>query len=87
MVYKFHPFTKFTKNYVIQSALEEKARLLKEAEAQLTKKVNETLPFLNMKKMLKKKNDQIKELRTKLATYEPQNEEDGVEDEWLLTSC
>jgi hypothetical protein len=61
--------------------LEEKARLLKEAEAQLTKKVNETLPFLNMKKMLKKKNEQIKEQRTKLATYEPQQNSDSLDDE------
>eukprot|EP00026_Physarum_polycephalum_P004472 Phypoly_transcript_04493.p2 GENE.Phypoly_transcript_04493~~Phypoly_transcript_04493.p2 ORF type:complete len:303 (-),score=70.76 Phypoly_transcript_04493:1057-1965(-) len=65
----------------LQSALEEKARLLKEADAQLTKKVNETLPFVNMKKMLKKKNEQIKEMRTKLATYEPSQNGDDVDDE------
>lgn len=65
----------------MQSALEEKTRLLKEAEAQLTKKVNETLPFIGMKKMLKKKNEQIKELRDKLSKYEPQEDENAGEDD------
>ncbi len=33
-----------------------------------------------MKKMLKKKNDQLKELRDKLNTYEPQQQQENSED-------
>ncbi|XP_013399551.1 leucine zipper transcription factor-like protein 1 isoform X3 [Lingula anatina] len=40
------------------------------AEKELEKKVSQTAPFKNLKQMLTKKNDQIKDLRRRLAKYE-----------------
>lgn len=44
---------------------------LEEAQKDLTKKFNETTQYKNMKQMLTTKNDQIKELRSRLRKYEP----------------
>ena len=54
---------------------------LKDSQDQLTKKVNETAPFLNMKKMLVKKNADIKHLREQLAKFDPQQFADNVKEE------
>ncbi|KAM5125055.1 leucine zipper transcription factor-like protein 1 [Mantella aurantiaca] len=43
------------------------------AERELNYKFQETAAYRNMKDMLSKKNEQIKELRRKLANYEPQD--------------
>lgn len=59
--------------------LEVQAQLeLKEAE--LDKKFSQTATYKNMKQMLNKKNKQIKEIRTKLSTYEPSAGGDADED-------
>lgn len=44
--------------------------MLELAETELEKKVAETTPFKNIKKMLLSKNDQLKELRRRLSRYE-----------------
>lgn len=44
--------------------------MLEMAEKELEKKVSQTNPFKNLKQMLVKKNDQIKELRKRLSKYE-----------------
>uniref|UniRef100_A0A0P4WAX0 Leucine zipper transcription factor-like protein 1 n=2 Tax=Scylla TaxID=6760 RepID=A0A0P4WAX0_SCYOL len=49
------------------------------AEKELEKKFSQTGAFQNMKKMLNKKNEQIKAMRKKLSAYEP-NSEDGVDE-------
>jgi len=36
---------------------------------ELEKKVSQTAPFQNLKQMLQKKNDQIKDLRRRLSKY------------------
>ncbi|XP_062976039.1 leucine zipper transcription factor-like protein 1 [Elgaria multicarinata webbii] len=41
------------------------------AEKELEKKFQQTAPYRNMKEILSKKNEQIKELRKKLSKYEP----------------
>ncbi|XP_023416085.1 leucine zipper transcription factor-like protein 1 isoform X2 [Cavia porcellus] len=43
------------------------------AEKELEKKFQQTAAYRNLKEMLTKKNDQIKELRRKLAKYEPED--------------
>ncbi|XP_071103006.1 leucine zipper transcription factor-like protein 1 [Haliotis cracherodii] len=44
--------------------------MLEMAEKELEKKVSQTNPFKNLKQMLMKKNDQMKELRKRLSKYE-----------------
>ncbi|XP_048730187.2 leucine zipper transcription factor-like protein 1 [Ostrea edulis] len=44
--------------------------MLEMAEKELEKKVSQTNPFKNLKQMLVKKNDQMKELRKRLSKYE-----------------
>ncbi|XP_032218261.2 leucine zipper transcription factor-like protein 1 isoform X2 [Nematostella vectensis] len=44
---------------------------LEQAQQELTKKFNETSQYKNMKQMLTSKNDQIKDLRSRLRKYEP----------------
>lgn len=44
--------------------------MLEMAEKELEKKVSQTNPFKNLKQMLVKKNDQLKELRKRLSKYE-----------------
>lgn len=44
--------------------------MLEMAEKELEKKVSQTNPFKNLKQMLVKKNDQLKELRKRLTKYE-----------------
>ncbi|KAI8778578.1 leucine zipper transcription factor-like protein 1 isoform X1 [Biomphalaria glabrata] len=44
--------------------------MLELAEKELEKKVSQTVPFKNLKHMLQKKNDQMKELRQRLMKYE-----------------
>lgn len=44
------------------------------AERELEKKFNQTNAYKNMKQMLDKKNDQIKDLRRRLNRYEPPDE-------------
>lgn len=44
---------------------------LEEAEKDLAKKFNETTQYRNMKQMLTSKNEQIKDLRSRLRKYEP----------------
>lgn len=46
---------------------------------ELEKKFSQTGAFQNMKKMLNKKNEQIKAMRKKLNVYEP-NSEDVADD-------
>ncbi|MGH0139387.1 UNVERIFIED_CONTAM: hypothetical protein FKN15_069477 [Acipenser sinensis] len=41
------------------------------AEKELEKKFQQTAAYRNMKEMLTKKNDQIKEIRKRLSKYEP----------------
>jgi leucine zipper transcription factor-like protein 1 len=41
------------------------------AEKELERKFNQTNAYKNMKQMLDKKNDQIKDLRRRLNRYEP----------------
>jgi chromosome segregation ATPase len=54
---------------------------LKDTQDQLTKKVNETAPFLNMKKMLVKKNAEIKHIREQLVKLDPKQFADDVNEE------
>jgi leucine zipper transcription factor-like protein 1 len=49
---------------------------LHSTESELEKKFSQTAAYKNMKQMLNKKNKQMKELRTKLVKYEP-NQGDG----------
>ena len=42
---------------------------------ELEKRFSETGAYKNLKKMLASKNDTIKELRKKISTYEPSNDE------------
>lgn len=44
--------------------------MLEMAEKELEKKVSQTAPFQNLKQMLQKKNDQIKDLRKRLSKFE-----------------
>jgi len=44
---------------------------LERAQGELDKKFSETMQYNNMKKMITKKNDQMKELRGRLRKYEP----------------
>ncbi|XP_021373966.1 leucine zipper transcription factor-like protein 1 isoform X2 [Mizuhopecten yessoensis] len=44
--------------------------MLEMAEKELEKKVHQTTPFKNLKQMLTKKNDQMKDLRRRLSKYE-----------------
>lgn len=50
--------------------------MLEMAEKELEKKVSQTNPFKNLKKMLLSKNDQLKQLRKKLSKYEPVADDD-----------
>lgn len=50
------------------------------AEKELERKFSQTAAYQNLKKMLSKKNEQIKELRSKLGKYEPSTG-GGVEDD------
>jgi len=45
--------------------------MLEMAEKELEKKVSGTAPFKNLKVMLQKKNDQLKDFRKRLSKYEP----------------
>jgi len=54
-----------------QKQLDQVKKELKEAQDQLAKKINETTQFQNMKKMIQKKNKDIKQLRDALIKYEP----------------
>lgn len=47
------------------------------AEKELEKKFSQTTAYNNLKKMLGKKNDQIKDLRKRLEMYDPQTNEDA----------
>ena len=40
------------------------------AEKELEKKVSQTAPFKNLKQMLQKKNEQMKDLRRRLSKFE-----------------
>jgi len=51
----------------LQKAKDEQAK----AKEELDKKLNASAPFLNMRKMISKKNDQIKTLREGLRKYDP----------------
>ena len=51
------------------------------AEKELEKRFSETGAYKNLKKMLASKNDTIKDLRRKLNSYEPSNNEDVREEE------
>ena len=51
------------------------------AEKELEKRFSETGAYKNLKKMLASKNDTIKDLRRKLNSYEPSNNEDIREEE------
>ncbi|CAG5130893.1 unnamed protein product, partial [Candidula unifasciata] len=44
--------------------------MLELAEKELEKKVSQTAPFKNLKQMLQRKNDQMKDLRKRLSKYE-----------------
>jgi len=44
--------------------------MLELTEKELEKKVSQTAPFQNLKQMLQKKNDQMKDLRKRLSKYE-----------------
>lgn len=44
---------------------------LEASEKELEKKFSQTAAYQNMKKMLVKKNDQIKQLRQRIGKYEP----------------
>ncbi|KAK3882855.1 hypothetical protein Pcinc_012788 [Petrolisthes cinctipes] len=57
-----------------QTLLQVKAQL-QLAEKELEKKFSQTGAYQNMKKMLNKKNEQIKSMRKKLEVYEPSQEE------------
>uniref|UniRef100_A0A8D9B418 Leucine zipper transcription factor-like protein 1 n=1 Tax=Cacopsylla melanoneura TaxID=428564 RepID=A0A8D9B418_9HEMI len=48
------------------------------AEEELERKFNQTMTYMNMKKMIQKKNDQVKQLRESLNKYEPS---DKIEEE------
>uniref|UniRef100_A0A8D8TBA8 Leucine zipper transcription factor-like protein 1 n=2 Tax=Cacopsylla melanoneura TaxID=428564 RepID=A0A8D8TBA8_9HEMI len=48
------------------------------AEEELERKFNQTMTYMNMKKMIQKKNDQVKQLRQSLNKYEPS---DNIEEE------
>ncbi|XP_071153492.1 leucine zipper transcription factor-like protein 1 [Mytilus edulis] len=50
--------------------------MLELAEKELEKKVSQTNPFRNLKKMLISKNDQLKQLRKRLSKYESVADED-----------
>lgn len=47
---------------------------------ELERKFSQTAVYANMKKILNKKNEQIKELRKKLQHYEPDENADGLTD-------
>ncbi|XP_054280170.1 leucine zipper transcription factor-like protein 1 [Macrosteles quadrilineatus] len=47
------------------------------AQQELEKKFNQTAAYMNMKKMIGRKNDQVRELRKKLLKYEPQETGDS----------
>ncbi|PVD35993.1 hypothetical protein C0Q70_02963 [Pomacea canaliculata] len=49
--------------------------MLEMAEKELEKKVSQTTPFKNLKTMLQKKNEQMKDLRKRLAKYETLEDE------------
>lgn len=49
--------------------------MLDMAEKELEKKVSQTAPFKNLKSMLQKKNDQIKDLRKRLSKHEALDDE------------
>nr|KAG5707116.1 hypothetical protein BaRGS_011827 [Batillaria attramentaria] len=49
--------------------------MLDMAEKELEKKVSQTVPFKNLKSMLQKKNDQIKDLRKRLSKHETLDDE------------
>ncbi|KAI5696929.1 hypothetical protein M8J76_000417 [Diaphorina citri] len=51
------------------------------AQEELERKFNQTTTYMNMKKMIKKKNDQIKQLRQRLTKYEPDIPDTGEEDD------
>ncbi|XP_071512789.1 leucine zipper transcription factor-like protein 1 [Panulirus ornatus] len=57
-----------------QTLLQVKAQL-QLAEKELERKFSQTGAYQNMKKMLNKKNEQIKAMRKKLETYEPNSDE------------
>ena len=42
-----------------------------QTQEELDKKFSETTQYNNMKKMLQRKNEQLKEIRSKLRRYEP----------------
>ncbi|KAH9514368.1 Leucine zipper transcription factor-like protein 1, partial [Bulinus truncatus] len=48
--------------------------MLELAEKELEKKVSLTVPFKNLKQMLQRKNDQLKEMRQRLMKYEKEEE-------------
>lgn len=45
-----------------------------QTQDELDKKFSETTQYNNMKKMLAKKNEQLKEIRSKLRRYEPSDD-------------
>ncbi|KAG8305191.1 leucine zipper transcription factor-like protein 1 isoform X1 [Homalodisca vitripennis] len=47
------------------------------AEQELERKFNQTTTYMNMKRIIGKKNEQVKELRKKLLKYEPQESADS----------
>ncbi|XP_068250618.1 leucine zipper transcription factor-like protein 1 [Palaemon carinicauda] len=51
------------------------------AEKELEKKFSQTGAYQNMKKMLNKKNEQIKQMRQRLDKYEPDDEDEDVVEE------
>lgn len=63
----------------IQTLLARKKDECDQQKQDLNKKIHDTTQFRELKAMMTKKNVQIKELRTKLAKYEPDS--NGVEEE------
>jgi len=50
-------------------------QMMELAEKELEKKVSQTTPFKNLKQMLQRKNDQMKDLRKRLQKYEAVNDD------------
>mmetsp|Transcript_207 Transcript_207/g.182 ORF Transcript_207/g.182 Transcript_207/m.182 type:complete len:134 (+) Transcript_207:427-828(+) len=57
-------------NNMLSEKLTSTQKQLEELKDDMNKKLNESVQFNNMKKMMQQKNDQIKTLRTKLSKYE-----------------
>eukprot|EP00002_Diphylleia_rotans_P024200 TRINITY_DN4770_c0_g1_i1.p1 TRINITY_DN4770_c0_g1~~TRINITY_DN4770_c0_g1_i1.p1 ORF type:complete len:299 (-),score=98.89 TRINITY_DN4770_c0_g1_i1:594-1490(-) len=65
----------------VQAALQAKSEEVDQLQKELTGKVQSTTQFATMKKMVQKKNDQVKDLLTRLRKYEPAATVPGGEDD------